>query len=345
MSQKRKKVFLIDSENVGDRWTAIADKLGKKDKLIVFYTKNHSRQLEEYLMKHVHDTRFMWLECTVGNNALDYQLMGVLSYLVVKNPQKEFHIFSNDQGYQEIIKSWKERGVTIFQDGFDISKKRKKKKKNKTDRENADSQDIKANEEMKDSQDIKDIKEDKKNKESQDIKENREIKNHQGIKPIKESKWNTKTDKSRKKTHKQQVEAKQMDCLLTSEQDYIRELSKCIQTTNLVIWYGMLTAILGQECGRKWYTKLKGQKEFREEISKNFKGDVEGRQIRLIELVLQKNEVAIDEAKTIYKIMQQHNKKNLQACHKDLVKTYGNEQGSHYYKILKSSLRTIKDLK
>lgn len=65
---------------------------------------------------------------------------------------------------------------------------------------------------------------------------------------------------------------------------------------NLSAWYAMLTAIFGQESGRKWYTKLKEQKNFREEISKDFKGDVEVRQIRLIELVLQKNEAATDEA-------------------------------------------------
>lgn len=129
MPKKQKIYYLIDTENVGDRWQEIAGNLGKKDRMIAFYTENHSRLLGEFLIRHVHDPRFIWLECATGNNALDYQLMGVLSYLIAKSPKAEYHIFSNDQGYQTTVQFWKNRGIDIRQDGFEIPGKKKKGKK------------------------------------------------------------------------------------------------------------------------------------------------------------------------------------------------------------------------
>jgi len=35
----------------------------------------------------------------MGNNALDYQLIGVLSYLIAKHPKALFCIYSNDKNY------------------------------------------------------------------------------------------------------------------------------------------------------------------------------------------------------------------------------------------------------
>ena len=75
----KRKYYLIDTENVGDRWFDLLQKIKKKDRIIVFYTEHHSKHLEKYLAKQVHNPRMVWLECTAGNNALDYQLIGVLS--------------------------------------------------------------------------------------------------------------------------------------------------------------------------------------------------------------------------------------------------------------------------
>lgn len=126
---KKKIFYLIDTENVGDRWLEMADGLKKSEKLIAFYTENHSKLLEKFLVKHVNDPRFVWLESASGNNALDYQLVGVLSYLITKYPAAEYHIFSNDHGYQKSIDFWKNKGIDIRQDVFEIDKPKKKKKK------------------------------------------------------------------------------------------------------------------------------------------------------------------------------------------------------------------------
>lgn len=120
---------MIDTENIGDRWFDMPKKIRGKDRIITFYTKHHSRHLEEFMANQVHNPKILWLECTTGTNALDYQLMGVLSYLIAKHPKAYFCIFSNDMDYQDTIDFWKNRGIKICQKGFEIKDKKKAKKK------------------------------------------------------------------------------------------------------------------------------------------------------------------------------------------------------------------------
>lgn len=129
----KRKFYLVDTENVGDRWYDLLGKIDKKGRVIAFYTENHSKDMEKYLVKHIHNPRILWLACAAGNNALDYQLIGVLSYLVARHPEAFFCICSNDRDYQGTVDFWLDRGVAVCQKGYaaEIKKKAKKKKKKK----------------------------------------------------------------------------------------------------------------------------------------------------------------------------------------------------------------------
>lgn len=129
MGKAKRKYYLIDTENVGNRWFDMPKKIRRKDRIITFYTEHHSKYLEEFLMKQVHNPKILWLECAAGNNALDYQLIGVLSYLVAKHPKASFCIYSNDKDYQVAVDFWKSQGIKICQKGFEITNKKKAKKK------------------------------------------------------------------------------------------------------------------------------------------------------------------------------------------------------------------------
>lgn len=131
----KRKYYLIDTENVGDRWYKLIEKLGKKDRVISFYTEHHSKRMEECLFKQVHNQKILWLECATGNNALDYQLIGVLSYLVAKHPKSSFYIYSNDKDYKNTVDFWKSRGIDVSQKEFEIIKNKKTKKKKKKEKE------------------------------------------------------------------------------------------------------------------------------------------------------------------------------------------------------------------
>ena len=129
---------MIDTENVGERWLDMLKKVRRKDRIIPFYTRYHSRNLEKFMVNQVHNPKILWLECIAGTNALDYQLMGVLSYLIAKHPKASFCIFSNDKDYQDIVDLWKSRGIKIRQKGFKIIKRKKAKKKKARTKKNKD---------------------------------------------------------------------------------------------------------------------------------------------------------------------------------------------------------------
>ena len=127
-------------ENVGDRWYKLIEKLGKKDRVISFYTEYHSKRMEKCLFKQVHNQKILWLECATGNNALDYQLIGVLSYLVAKHPKSSFYIYSNDKDYKNTVDFWKSRGIDVSQKEFEVIKNKKTKKKKKKEKQNNSSE-------------------------------------------------------------------------------------------------------------------------------------------------------------------------------------------------------------
>lgn len=119
----KKNYYLIDTENVGDRWMDFIEELGEEDVLVVFYTRNHSKMLEETYLRQRYNKKIRWIECLTGSNALDHQLMGVLSYLVATHTDASYAICSNDKDYQDVIDFWGQRGVAIGTVGFDTSRK------------------------------------------------------------------------------------------------------------------------------------------------------------------------------------------------------------------------------
>ena len=128
----KRKYYLVDTENVGDKWFGLLDKIRKKDRIVTFYTEHHSKRLREFLLRQVNNSQIIWMECAVGNNALDYQLMGVLGYLIVKHPKASYCIYSNDKGYAKAAEFWESRGIHVSLKGSDQKKKVKKAEKKKT---------------------------------------------------------------------------------------------------------------------------------------------------------------------------------------------------------------------
>lgn len=113
--------------------------------MIVFYTINHSKGLEEVFLRQVHHPQIIWQECMIGNNALDYQLIGVLAYLIVRHPKASFCIYSGDKGYDTPVDFWRERGIRISRNSADTKKKAGKKAK----KGNREDQKIRAAEDKK----------------------------------------------------------------------------------------------------------------------------------------------------------------------------------------------------
>lgn len=112
------KYYLVDSENVNDNWLMLLDLSDETDKIIVFYTKNSPHMSYSSVIKLLGCTReIKFEECNEGNNALDFQLISYLGYLMKNEELKdsEFIVMSNDTGYDPAVNFWKKKRLSCKQ--------------------------------------------------------------------------------------------------------------------------------------------------------------------------------------------------------------------------------------
>lgn len=322
----KRKYYLIDTENVGDRWFELLQKIEKKDQVITFYTENHSNRLKEYLLTQVHNPKILWLECATGTNALDYQLIGVLAYLIAKHPKASFCIYSNDKDYQNTVDFWQSRGIEVRQKGFEeVSKKKKKKEKEK------------GKEKQKQGKG-------KQRDQERELEKRRRAGQKQEKNKLDRQEARGKADSPAKGI----LSAPSRKLLqiprrgkLTEEQ-YVREIAKSVPLSDLGSWYQTLTAILGQDIGRNWYLKVKDDAELRESLSRYYMGDVHSRGVNLVAAVLNLHDLDVSRAEEAYKIIQSHSQKNLKAMRADFDKQFGKKPPQKYFKVLRPIIRVIR---
>jgi hypothetical protein len=143
------KIYLIDTENVSYHWMDKI-KLKNDDKIILFYTCNTSHipylELErmseklhgkciksekkkisykdiEYLIVN-NNVPFEMIECSIGKNALDFQLVSYLGMLIFENPDAEFIIVSDDHGFDAVVSMWSKKQIFIRR--YSVSEKGEK---------------------------------------------------------------------------------------------------------------------------------------------------------------------------------------------------------------------------
>ena len=109
-----RKIYFIDSENVGDNWISLLAAITAEDELLVFYTQKspHMNYKNVILLKQS-DAKIDFIECCEGNNALDFQLCTELGYRMKEISDEEFVIVSNDTGFDAVVKYWTQRNKAI----------------------------------------------------------------------------------------------------------------------------------------------------------------------------------------------------------------------------------------
>lgn len=300
----KRRYYLIDTENVGDRWIEFIGEMKEEDIFIVFYTKNHSKMLEECYLAQRYNTQIRWVECLSGNNALDYQLMGVLSYLIASHTDVKYSIYSNDKDYQDVIDFWKQQGVDISRVGFDTNKK-KTKSNNKS---------------------VAVVK-----KEQKDSKKKKVEKCNQ-LNPV--------ADENKVQNENQESQfVGDMD-----EEVALKEIAKVIPVSNMNGWYVVLVSLLGQETGRDIYVKIKEDEERKEEWSRYLISDTEERNLYLITMLYKQNQLDMSKAAEAWRIVKSHNRKNKKAIRADFDKCFGKKtkEQTQYYKVVKPVIGILK---
>jgi hypothetical protein len=85
--------------------------MDSRDEILVFYTEKSPHMSYEKVIEltRLSDRPIQWIKCVEGSNALDFQLVTELGARVAMNPEYEFVIVSNDNGFDAAVKYWVHR--------------------------------------------------------------------------------------------------------------------------------------------------------------------------------------------------------------------------------------------
>ena len=95
------RIFLIDYENVNSFGLAGISRLDAEDRVVLFYSQSANTLnfeiLDEIMQSPVRTEKVNLNQS--GRNALDFQLVTYLGYLIAKQSADDFYIISRDMGY------------------------------------------------------------------------------------------------------------------------------------------------------------------------------------------------------------------------------------------------------
>ena len=109
-----KRIYLVDSENVGDIWVPLLVSSQEDDEVLVFYTtKSPHMNYENVRMLKETEKEADFIKCFEGSNALDFQLVSELGYRLSQNADREYVIVSNDTGFDAVVRYWSTRKMPV----------------------------------------------------------------------------------------------------------------------------------------------------------------------------------------------------------------------------------------
>lgn len=111
-------VYLIDFENVGNKWADVLGSPQKGDTVVLFYSDNSPKAMLDQMEKVERlGVTLKFRRCEPGHNGLDFQLSSELGYLIGAGGPKNYHIISDDAGYDVLASYWDSSGVRITRSG------------------------------------------------------------------------------------------------------------------------------------------------------------------------------------------------------------------------------------
>lgn len=108
-------IYLIDFENVHSDGLKGIEQLGKKDTCYIFYSE-HAGVLTFNMHKRITESKadIFYVEAQVGmKNALDFQLVSYLGYMIREALEENYCIISNDKAFELVGRFWQEKNVNV----------------------------------------------------------------------------------------------------------------------------------------------------------------------------------------------------------------------------------------
>ena len=103
-------IYLIDFENVHEEGFSALGRLGDKDAVYCFFTRNVAK-ISMSALAGMRSGQLHFIEAESGKQSLDLALVSFLGYLIGTRPQELYYdIVSNDNGFAKVSEFWNRRG-------------------------------------------------------------------------------------------------------------------------------------------------------------------------------------------------------------------------------------------
>ena len=103
-------IYLIDFENVHEEGFSALGRLGDKDAVYCFFTRNVAK-ISMSALAGMRSGQLHFIEAESGKQSLDLVLVSYLGYLIGTRPQELYYdIVSNDNGFAKVAEFWNKRG-------------------------------------------------------------------------------------------------------------------------------------------------------------------------------------------------------------------------------------------
>lgn len=114
--------YLVDFENVGNKWADLMEQACASDTAVIFYSENSPKalldQMEAMDRKGV---RISFRKCEAGPNGLDFQLASEMGFMIGRDMKDRFVVLSDDRGYDTLIAYWSRSGIHVSRVGTGLT--------------------------------------------------------------------------------------------------------------------------------------------------------------------------------------------------------------------------------
>lgn len=356
-----KKIYLVDSENVGDIWVPLLVASQPDEEVIVFYTQKspHMNYENVRLLKET-DKEAKFIKCFEGSNALDFQLVTHLGYLLCENQENSYVIISNDTGFDAAVRYWKQRNMPVQRlSGKELNRRLQQKLRPDGEKANVFEPEREAAgdvpgllenevETVSDEEKVTVETNDAAEVETAEIKEAEHIEKNEEVKEQTESgeiqmEIPDELQELLPETLNEVVEAVPKTEISKEQDEVIRSLLTCISKDRLADFHNALVLFFGEETGKELYQEAKNSSAYaicrvnQTAISEEEKFDV------YCQTVFAYSDPKLDCPEDFSSFLYKANakRKNLNSLRAALQGHYGKDKGMKYYSLFKSHIKIM----
>lgn len=342
-----KTIYFVDSENVNEKWIEALTDIKKSDEIIVFYTEKSTHASYENISKIADgDVNLNWVKCFTGTNALDFQLSTELGYRIAKGERNTFVIISNDKGYDAIVNYWVVKGIKVSRLGVEMDPPKKNRRTRSTKstglRSGRTSSVTRTSSTKAAGSKAKAVKKVDINKVAKAQKDTKTT-----TKAAAKTTSKTTKETAKKKDNKDvnnQLPKSLWKRKPSTEMGYVEGIGKSVSVKELSNYHMVLTNLLGQETGTKYYHQIKDDKALRDKIAKTYIANDEQRLDYLVRIFLSYNNKGFTDLQKILNIVKDRKCDSLNNFYKLLTENFREEKGRTYYNIFKGIYSVLKSI-